>query len=281
MKHTFHNCNSPDCFTCNGGLSYCDVCKGAEGGLPTECSGKPLSQEELDDVYAGRKDFINNIWISKGTVVKQHLTFNTLRVANALRLPQFKNKHGRAAHEKADGSDWTPAQWLQALIGELGEWATVRLQFEAGELTAEEYAVKSAKELADVQTYLDIMAMRSLDITTTAHKFSPPNILMQFIAALGEYANVRKKWDRKDLDIKQYTGESRSFMDRASGFFYLLSRSILDDNDQEVTFPHLHGVDLGEATVLKFNEVTERVGSTVFIVTGEENGLYSVFDESK
>ena len=60
------------------------------------------------------------------------LTFNALRGANTARLPQFKNKHGELAHSKKDGSDWSPAQWLQAVVD----------------------------ELADVVIYLDILAMR-------------------------------------------------------------------------------------------------------------------------
>ncbi len=112
------------------------------------------------------------------------LTFNALRGANTARLPQFKNKHGQLAHSKPDGSDWTPAQWLQAVMGELGEYANVRKKFERGDLNADEFMQEAAKELADVQTYLDILAMQL-------------------------------------------------------------------------------GIDLGEATMDKFNEVSERVGSTV------------------
>ncbi len=91
------------------------------------------------------------------------LSFNTLRDANMQRLPRFKNKHGELAHAKPDGSDWSPAQWLQAVIGELGEYANIRKKFERGDLTAEEFAVEAAKELADVQIYLDILALRALD----------------------------------------------------------------------------------------------------------------------
>lgn len=91
------------------------------------------------------------------------LTFNTLRGANIRRLPVFKNKHGQNAHSKPDGSDWSPAQWLQAVIGELGEYANIRKKFDRGDLTAEEFKELAAKELADVQTYLDILALRCLD----------------------------------------------------------------------------------------------------------------------
>jgi NTP pyrophosphatase (non-canonical NTP hydrolase) len=88
------------------------------------------------------------------------LTFNALREANLARLPEFKNKHGGTAHSKPDGSDWSPAQWLQAVLGELGEYANVRKKFERGDLTADEFKALAADELADVQCYLDILAFQ-------------------------------------------------------------------------------------------------------------------------
>jgi hypothetical protein len=39
------------------------------------------------------------------------------------RLPLFKDAKGRPAHTKEDGSDWSHAEWLQAVVGELGEYA--------------------------------------------------------------------------------------------------------------------------------------------------------------
>lgn len=129
------------------------------------------------------------------------LTFNTLREANAARLPQFKNKHGELAHSKSNGSDWNPGQWLGAVIGELGEYANFRKKFERGDITFEEFKVHAAKELADVQTYLDILARRCLDQVV----------------------------------------------------------------DGKVVIADQDGVDLGQATMDKFNEVSERVGSNVYI----------------
>lgn len=131
------------------------------------------------------------------------LTFNTLRDANMARLPLFKNRHGKIAHTRPDGSDWTPAQWLQAVLGELGEFANVRKKFERGDLTFDEYQEQAAKELADVQTYLDILAMRCLDSY-----------------GRGEFGCA-----------------------------------------------HPTGIDLGAATIAKFNEVSLRVGAEVFIRT--------------
>jgi len=88
------------------------------------------------------------------------LDFDALRGANVARIPTYKNKHGGFAHSKTDGSDWSPAQWLQATIGELGEYANVRKKYERGDLTLEEFQEMAAKELADVQIYLDILAFQ-------------------------------------------------------------------------------------------------------------------------
>lgn len=134
------------------------------------------------------------------------LTFNTLRAANRARIPTFKNKYGELAHTKPDGSDWTPSQWLQAVIGELGEYANFRKKFERGDMTLEEFKVQAGKELADVQTYLDILAQRCLDTNDTVD---------------------------------------------------------------------LNGIDLGQATLEKFNEISQRVGSKIMINRDGSDWAYS------
>lgn len=125
-----------------------------------------------------------------------NLNFNTLREANKIRLPVFRNSRGEPAHTTQDGSDWSPSQWLQAVLGELGEYANKRKKFERGDLTFEEFKIEAQKELADVQVYLDILARRCLDT---------------------DY--------RIDAD----------------------------------------GVDLGDATINKFNEVSRRIGCDIMI----------------
>lgn len=102
------------------------------------------------------------------------LSFNTLRGGNVARLRTFKNKHGQLAHSKADGSDWSPAQWLQAIVGELGEYANVRKKFELGDLTEAEFIAQAASELADVQIYLDVLAFHlGIDLgQATMEKFN-------------------------------------------------------------------------------------------------------------
>ena len=88
------------------------------------------------------------------------LTFNTLRLANMSRMPQFKHARGERVHAIDDGSDWSPAQWLQAVVGELGEYANIRKKFERGDIDKVTFRTLAAEELADVQTYLDILAFQ-------------------------------------------------------------------------------------------------------------------------
>jgi NTP pyrophosphatase (non-canonical NTP hydrolase) len=131
------------------------------------------------------------------------LGFDILRGANIQRLPTFKNRKGELCHN-SDGSDWIPAQWLQAALGELGEYANFRKKFERGDFSEEEFQKEAGKELADVITYLDILAFRL-------------------------------------------------------------------------------GIDLGEAVLNKFNEISERVGSPIFIADKfipeyDERHSYAVLD---
>jgi len=88
------------------------------------------------------------------------LNFDDLRTANLRRLPLFKNSKGEIAHPMADGSDWSLAQWTNAILGELGEAANVIKKIDRGDFTLEEKREELAKELADIQTYLDILAFR-------------------------------------------------------------------------------------------------------------------------
>jgi NTP pyrophosphatase (non-canonical NTP hydrolase) len=120
------------------------------------------------------------------------LTFAVLRQANLLWLPLFKNAKGRPAHSQPDGSDWSKPEWCNAVLGELGELANLLKKVQRGDMTMDEARPAIGKELADVQTYLDILAFQC-------------------------------------------------------------------------------GVDLGDATVEKFNEVSDRVDCGVFIVPTEGN----------
>lgn len=203
-----------------------------------------------------------------------NLSFATLREANAARLPLFKNSRGETAHSREDGSDWSPAQWLQAMFGELGELALLRLQYDSGDIGMHEYRDKVRKELADVQTYLDLAARRMLDEvdrdTLREKGPSPAMELVQVIAWLGSYANERKKFERGDHDRDTFISHRENL---SNGVYDALASLLADDNAAFIR-PHPSdlvvvvspfGVDLGRATEEKFNEVSKRVGCDVVI----------------
>jgi hypothetical protein len=50
------------CSICDGGLSLCTVCHGAEGTLPAECPGVKMTDEQQRAVYAGEINFTNGEW---------------------------------------------------------------------------------------------------------------------------------------------------------------------------------------------------------------------------
>lgn len=106
------------------------------------------------------------------------LTFNILRDANIARLPLFKNKKGKPAHSKPDGSDWDLSAWCNAVTGELGEAANLIKKIKRGDMTLDEARSDLAKEFADIVTYLDILAMRAgIDLgKATMEKFNEVSI---------------------------------------------------------------------------------------------------------
>lgn len=89
------------------------------------------------------------------------LRLSHLRAANTARLPLFKNRRGEPAHSEPDGSDWCLAQWCNAVCGELGEAANLIKKIERGDMTLDAAREELGKELADVLTYLDILAFRA------------------------------------------------------------------------------------------------------------------------
>lgn len=101
------------------------------------------------------------IWPITG--IAEDLSFGELRAANTARLPLFRNRQGEIAHSRADGSDWSPADWLTAVVGEIGEAANLMKKLRRGDFvlgSPEHIAAYNdlAYELADVVIYLDILA---------------------------------------------------------------------------------------------------------------------------
>ncbi len=79
----------------------------------------------------------------------ESLTFDTLRVANL-----------RRAQESYRCGDWSLNDWMTALAGEVGELANVLKKVRRGDFTLEQVRPGVAAELADIQTYLDILAAK-------------------------------------------------------------------------------------------------------------------------
>lgn len=102
------------------------------------------------------------------------LNLQVLRAANKARLPQFKNAKGQPAHSQPDGSDWSLAEWCNAVCGELGELANLIKKVQRGDITLEDARASIGKECADVLTYLDILAFRAgVDLgAVTVQKFN-------------------------------------------------------------------------------------------------------------
>lgn len=224
-----------------------------------------------------------------------YLTFHRLTVANMRRLPLFRNKHNAPAHSTEDGHDWSPAQWLQAVVGELGELAQARILYEDGILGAADFEREAGKEVADVQVYLSILAKRFLDRLDTyktgigvhdsekglvgdereaqgcPFASSVAQETMRVVAYLGEFANARKKYDRGDLNGQQYHQQASEALSALSRAVSDLKREALhmDSGGKHpgdvVSAPHPTGIDLPAATVDKFNEVSRRVRSPVFL----------------
>jgi len=104
--------------------------------------------------HAGLSDFSHKLNF-------KNMDFQTLRAANIRRLPQFKNSKGQPAHSQPDGSDWSLAEWCNAVTGELGEAANLIKKVQRGDYTLDEARQDLADEFADIVTYLDILAMRA------------------------------------------------------------------------------------------------------------------------
>ena len=89
------------------------------------------------------------------------LGLGTIRQANRRRLPEFRDRQGRLCHTGDDAQDWALSQWANAVCGELGEAANLIKKIERGDFTLDEAREELGKELADVLTYLDLLALRA------------------------------------------------------------------------------------------------------------------------
>lgn len=97
-----------------------------------------------------------------GYMTQSGQSLSDLRIANLHRLQFFHNKHGELTHPEGV-KGWTPAEWLEALVGEMGELSNVIKKVRRGDLKIEDVKKDIEDEFADIMTYLDLWAA-SLDV---------------------------------------------------------------------------------------------------------------------
>lgn len=208
--------------------------------------------------------------------------FNLLRKANITRLPKYRNSKGEINHKRTDGSDWPPEQWLQALIGEVGEFGNFRKKYERGDYSVDEFKIQGGKELADAQIYLDLLAMRCMDYNGQIHKsglslqnlphsdsekfknlfgLSAPRCFQALTAKIGKYADLRESLEMGECDFETYVESLPITFGDIQHHLEILAKSALNLND----FVDDSGIDLWKSTIDKFNEVSHRVNVNVFI----------------
>lgn len=198
------------------------------------------------------------------------LSFSTLRAANIARLPLFKNSRGLPAHSRPDGSDWSLGEWMNAILGELGEAANLVKKVKRGDMPLEAARSELAKELADVVTYADITAMR-MDI---AFNFYPDFATMRstksdfyavnFDLSLGEWMNKSFGWFGTAASVVDETYR-QSAAPIVTRWYFHNALIAIDCAANSI------GVDLASEVINKFNFVSRRVGANVYIIDDEVN----------
>lgn len=186
------------------------------------------------------------------------LTFPQLRGANLRRLPLFKNSKGEPAHSQPDGSDWTDEEWLEAFVGELGEFANLHKKTRRGDLTLDEARPMLASELADAIIYLDILAYRAgvrfvgslvLPRSLPSESYTPSTWLVLTVRSTGNLASWIFLKDR-------HVGSQESWREMVTPEFNAIVARL--DKVAEAL-----DIDLGEAVREKFNLVSDKIGCDV------------------
>lgn len=84
------------CFICDGGLACCLVCHGVEAGLPTDCPGRPMTNQEREAVSDGERDYDGvHGWVERDA--QSPSTWHLMRMRRrSRRVPFSKTRRGRA-----------------------------------------------------------------------------------------------------------------------------------------------------------------------------------------
>jgi hypothetical protein len=61
----FPTCDCPTCKNQYGG-AQCSACKGLEWwSLPSNCPGQPMTDTQMNEVYAGNWDYRCDLWVTR------------------------------------------------------------------------------------------------------------------------------------------------------------------------------------------------------------------------
>lgn len=135
------------------------------------------------------------------------LSLNTFRVVNLLRCKDFTDGKGNKCHPTGV-LDWSISEWLEALVGEVGEFANLHKKVRRGDLTMAEALPQLGEELADVLTYLDLLAARC-DINLAyelEHKFNLVSARVGSAWRINDYLNKGYKIDAVKLEWEADNG---------------------------------------------------------------------------
>lgn len=205
------------------------------------------------------------------------LSFATLRKANTLRLPQFKNSRGGPAHSEPDGSDWSKGEWMNAILGELGEAANLVKKVKRGDMPLDDARELLAYELADVVTYTDLTAMQcgsNFEIFNDFDFFRSTN--EAFFQAFPETS--LGEWMTRAF---KYYGSIATMVDNTGGNFsgvvgvFPALRNYFNNALTAIDCAAMKiDADLGVAVLKKFNHVSTRVKANVYIVENRVIDIY-------
>ncbi len=195
-------------------------------------------------------------------------TLKRLRVANLQRLPLFKNRRGEPAHSRPDGSDWSMAEWTNAVAGEVGEACNIAKKLRRGDFgppyTPGYIAGCSelAHELADVVIYADLTCFRCGHSTDTL--ISNIDLGVNNANGLAECTNRIAEWAGQACGDADWITSAKF---ASPGEREDMLRSVAVRLAAAVRAAEAACVvadrDICEAIVEKFNIVSDRVGCEV------------------
>lgn len=87
-------CDREHCPICDGGLALCRICNGAEGSLPSDCPGRPMTDAEETQVYENDLDFVVFKGEPTGTWVRHSLPKPLNKVDRETLHKAVKRKRG-------------------------------------------------------------------------------------------------------------------------------------------------------------------------------------------